>query len=75
MNFDFDSPLIDFEGRPTDAFFAQLMVKVEGIPAAVLAAAAVAPIKAEIVAGQGTIADKIAAHPKTLTAPKFIALK
>ena len=57
--FDFDSPLIDFEGRPTDAFFAQLLLKVEGVPTAVLAAAQAAPIHSDMqrVRGQGLKGD------------------
>jgi hypothetical protein len=57
----YDDPLITYDGTPTEAFFGQLLAKVEGVPAATLAAAQITPIHAS--------------DPDALTLQQFIALK
>ena len=60
----FDDPMITYDGAPTEAFFGQLLAKVEATPAAILAAAQITPIYADSrmnngasIIGDGSVAD------------------
>ena len=60
----YDNPLITYDGAPTDAFFVQLLAKVEATPLATVTAlnATTIPVDARkmngaTVTGDGSIAD------------------
>ena len=58
----YDDPIITYDGLPTEAFFGQLLAKVEAVPAATIAAAQITPIHADVKAGQPSVAAAVWAH-------------